>query len=253
MLLIRSIIFTSLMVLLVPIFVIPGLFITLPLSISGRYKFYSKWAYLIIWLLKVICNLRHEVEGVENIPSGSAIIYSKHQSMWETIALQTIFPPQLWVLKRGLLWLPFFGWALASVGSIGIDRGSGRKAVQQIVKQGKKRLDQGRWIVIFPEGTRVAPGQKKRYGIGGAVLAAESGYPLVPVAHNAGEFWRRRGLVKRPGVIRVVIGPVIKPNGKSAIEMNQIAERWIEDKVAEITTLNLNSSVKASAPATPTH
>jgi 1-acyl-sn-glycerol-3-phosphate acyltransferase len=252
MLLIRSIIFTVLMVLLVPIFVIPGVLITLPLSFSGRYRFYNKWAYLIIWLLKVICNLRHEVEGLENIPSGSAIIYSKHQSMWETIALQTIFPPQLWVLKRELLWLPFFGWALALMGSIGIDRGSGRSAVQQIVKQGKQRLDQGRWIVIFPEGTRVAPGQKKRYGIGGAILAEESGYPLVPVAHNAGEFWPRRGLVKRPGVIKVVIGPVIKPNGKSASEMNKIAEQWIEGKVEEITTLKADSSVTRSS-ITPTH
>ena len=168
------------------------------------------------------------------------------------MALQKMFPPQVWIMKREIFWLPFFGWALALMGSIGIDRGSGRSAVQQIVKQGKQRLDQGRWIVIFPEGTRVAPGQKKRYGIGGAILAEESGYPLVPVAHNAGEFWPRRGLVKRPGVIKVIIGPVIKPNGKSASEMNKIAEQWIEGKVEEITTLKADSSVTRSS-ITPTH
>jgi 1-acyl-sn-glycerol-3-phosphate acyltransferase len=196
----------------------------------------------MIWLLRVLCNLKYEVQGQQNIPDGAAIIFCKHQSTWETLALQQIFPPQVWVLKRELFWVPFFGWALMSLGSVGIDRKSGRKAIRQIVKQGAYRLKQGRWIVIFPEGTRVAPGVRKRYGIGGAVLAEHSGFPVVPVAHNAGEFWPRRGLLKKPGTIKVVIGEPIQTNGRSAEEINKLAEEWIEATVAEISTFNQKST-----------
>jgi 1-acyl-sn-glycerol-3-phosphate acyltransferase len=147
---------------------------------------------------------------------------------------QEIFPPQTWVLKRELMWIPFFGWALALLHPIAIDRGSGRKAIEQVVAQGRDRLRSGIWVVVFPEGTRVAPGTRRRHGIGGAVLAAETGYPVVPVAHNAGSFWPRRSFFKRPGTVRVVIGPVIEAQGKTAEEIRDLAEKWIENKMREL-------------------
>jgi 1-acyl-sn-glycerol-3-phosphate acyltransferase len=233
MIYIRSLIFTIIMITTVPVFVLPGLLLY-PFPYKVRYGFLSCWAKSVVWWLSFICGLRHEVINPENIPRGPAIIFCKHQSAWETIALQAIFPPQVWVLKHELIRVPVFGWALAMLESIAIDRSSGRKAVEQIVEQGRQRLDTGKWIVIFPEGTRVAPGQRKKFGIGGAVLAEQTGYPVVLVAHNAGDFWRRRSLVKRPGVIKVVIGPMIDPAGKTAAEIKDIAEHWINGMVDEI-------------------
>jgi len=232
------------MIATVPLFAIPGMLL-FPFPYKIRYGFLSRWAYLVIWLLKVICNLRHEVQGKENIPAGPAIIFCKHQSMWETIALQTIFPPHLWILKKELMKVPFFGWALYMMESIAIDRKAGRKAVDQIVEQGIQRLNRGRWIVVFPEGTRVRPGERKKFGVGGAVLAVKSGYPVVPVAHNAGEYWRRRALVKRPGVIKVVIGEPIETKGRTAVEIKTITEDWINKTLDDI------SSIKYSDAAAP--
>jgi 1-acyl-sn-glycerol-3-phosphate acyltransferase len=157
-----------------------------------------------------------------------------HQSMFETLALQKLFYPQTWVLKRELLWVPLFGWGLAMLAPIAIDRKAGRKAVRQVIDQGKARLDAGLWVVIFPEGTRVAPGAKGRYGMGGALLAEHSGYPVVPVAHNAGWYWPRRGFLKYPGTIRMVVGTPITSAGKTAAEINAEAEAWIEATVASI-------------------
>jgi 1-acyl-sn-glycerol-3-phosphate acyltransferase len=234
------------MVVTIPLFVMPGILL-FPFPYRIRYGFFTQWSTLVIWLLGVICNLRYEVHGKENIPKQSAIIFAKHQSAWETIALQRIFPPQLWVLKRELFWVPFFGWALWMLESIAIDRSSGRQAIKQIIEKGTERLKKGRWIVVFPEGTRTAPGEKRRYGIGGAILAEKSGFPVVPVAHNAGEYWSRRSLVKKPGVIKVVIGPVIDSNGKTAAEINQLAEDWIEGKMLEITTLPTGESASQVA------
>lgn len=208
--------------------------LTFPLPLKARYRFASQWARLQMRLARVLCGVRYRVEGRERLPGGPAIILSKHQSAWETMAFQAIFPIQTWVLKRELLWIPFFGWALALLRSIAIDRGSGRKAIAQIVEQGRDRLRQGVWIVVFPEGTRMAPGQHRRFGIGGAALAAATGYPVVPVAHNAGTFWPRRGFLKKPGTIRVVIGPTIHTHGKSAEEIIKKTEEWIEGKMPEL-------------------
>jgi len=200
-----------------------------------RYRFISQWARFHVWLLGALCGLHYRVEGREHLPQHStAIILAKHQSSWETLAFQEIFPPQVWVLKRELLWLPLFGWALALLNPIAIDRGAGRKAVKQIVDQGRQRLQTGRWVVVFPEGTRMSPGQHRRFGIGGAALAAESGYPVVPVAHDAGHYWPRRGFLKRRGTIRVLIGPVIDSRGKSAEEINRLAEAWVSDAMAQL-------------------
>ncbi len=229
----RSALFNLLMLLTVLVFA-PLALLTFPLPHPLRYRFISQWARLQTWLVGVLCGVRYRVEGREHLPKGPAIILAKHQSAWETIAFQKIFPIQTWVLKRELLLIPFFGWGLALMKPIAIDRGAGRKAVTQVIEQGQARLKEGIWIVVFPEGTRMAPGTTRRYGIGGAALAAESGYPVVPVAHNAGFFWPRRGFLKKPGTIHVVIGPVIHTRGKSAEEINRAAEGWIEKKMIEL-------------------
>jgi 1-acyl-sn-glycerol-3-phosphate acyltransferase len=204
------------------------------LPFPTRYRIIRQWARFQVFLLKAMCGLDYRVDGREHLPESAAVIMSKHQSAWETIAFQEIFPQQTWVLKRELMWIPLFGWALALLRPIAIDRGAGRKAIEQVIEQGRARLQSGIWVVVFPEGTRVAPGTRRRYGIGGAVLAAESGYPVVPVAHNAGSFWPRRGFLKRPGTIRVVIGPVIDPYGKSAEEIRRLAEEWVEGTMADL-------------------
>ena len=204
------------------------------LPFPARYRIIRQWARFQVFLLKVLCRLDYRVEGREHLPAGAAIIMSKHQSAWETIVFQEIFPAQTWVLKRELMWIPLFGWALALLRPIAINRGAGRQAIEQIIKQGRERLQSGIWVVVFPEGTRVAPGARRRYGIGGAVLAAESGYPVVPVAHNAGSFWPRRGFRKRPGTIRVVIGPAIDPRGRKAEEIIRRTEEWIEGAMREL-------------------
>lgn len=208
------------------------LFIFTPFHI--RYKVLTRWASFNLWCLEKLCGLTYVVEGKENIPAGNGIIFCKHQSAWETLALQQIFPPQTWLLKRELLWLPFFGWGLAMLGAIGIDRSSGSQAFAKLVEHGMDRLQRGIWLVIFPEGTRVAPGAQKKFHKGGALLAAKTAFPVVPVAHNAGTFWPRHSIVKRPGTIKVVIGPVIDSSQLRANEINKRAEQWINETVQRI-------------------
>jgi 1-acyl-sn-glycerol-3-phosphate acyltransferase len=213
------------------------LLFTFPFPLTTRWALLQHWVKFILWWLYLTCRLKHEVQGLEHVAGGPAIVFAKHQSTWETIALQTIFPLQVWVAKRELLWLPFFGWGLALMKCIAIKRGTGRAAIKQLVQQGKARLDEGIWIVIFPEGTRIPPGEKGQYRIGGAILAQKTGYPIVPVAHNAGEYWSRRSFIKRPGVIQVRVGAPISTAGKSAQQILEEASGWIEDRMAEITTL----------------
>lgn len=204
-----------------------------------RYRFIMQWSHFNLWCAEKICGLHYTVEGREHIPTQACVILSKHQSAWETYALPCIFPQTLsWVCKRELLWIPFFGWGLAMMQPIAIDRKAGRRALEQLVEQGTKRLNSGRSVVIFPEGTRIAPGRKGRYGIGGAMLAERSGYPVLPIAHNAGEFWPKRGFIKYPGTIRVVIGPLIESKGKSAAEINALAEDWIESAMGQLPMLD---------------
>jgi 1-acyl-sn-glycerol-3-phosphate acyltransferase len=162
---------------------------------------------------------------------------AKHQSTWETIFFHQFLPPMAIVLKRELLWVPFFGWALALLHPISINRSTTGSAVKQLMRQGKQHLSKGRWVLIFPEGTRTAPGVRKAYGIGGAMLAAHSGYPIVPAAHNAGEFWPRRKFIKRPGTIRLVFGPPIETQGYSARELNILTADWIENTMKRISTV----------------
>ncbi len=207
------------------------------LPTKTHYKWATLWNRFNIFWLELICGVKSRVEGLENLPEQPSIVFAKHQSTWETIKLPILLPQQVWVVKRELLKIPFFGWALTSLEPIAIDRSAGRKAIVQMIRQGRERLDSGRWIVVFPEGTRVEPGKTAKYKIGGAILAEKMGVPVVPVAHNAGEFWARHSFVKWPGTITVSIGPPISTEGKKAAEINAEAEAWIEAKMAEITTL----------------
>ncbi|MFB3080465.1 MAG: lysophospholipid acyltransferase family protein [Nitrosomonadaceae bacterium] len=234
----RSIFYTLLQI----IITLPYALIVLasfPLTPLSRYRVTSGWAHIMLFLTRVICGVRYRVLGMENIPKTPSIVLSKHQSAWETLAFQQIFPPQVWVLKKGLLRIPFFGWGLAMTSPIAINRSSGKAALKQIVQQGKDRLKQGLWIVIFPEGTRVAPGKKGKYGIGGAWLATHTGVSVVPVAHNAGELWGKNSFIKRSGTITVSIGAPIDPAGMKANELNARVEAWIELEVARISDKNI--------------
>ncbi len=213
---------------MVLILVVIGIYLAFPFSISTRYKVGSLWAKFNVWLLKVVCGLSYRVTGAENIPDSSVIILSNHQSTWETYALQAIFPEQTWVLKKELMKVPLFGWGIAMVKPIAIDRKAGRKAVEQLVEQGKRKLDEGRCVVIFPEGTRVLPGEKKRYKLGGAILASHVKQPIIPVAHNAGKFWPRHGFIKWPGEIQVHIGKPIYGYGREPAEIIKEVQEWIE-------------------------
>ena len=207
------------------------------LPFNWRFAVAKAWGQSMLFVGKHLCGLDYVIEGRENIPDVPSIIMIKHTTVFETYAQLAIFPPQTWVLKRELRWIPFFGWGLAAMNPIAIDRGAGLHAVQQVVEQGKERLANGIWITIFPEGTRMPLGETKRYGISGALLAREAQVPVLPVAHNAGEYWPRRSFIKRPGVIQVRIGAPISPQGKSAQEILDEASGWIEDRMAEITTL----------------
>ena len=194
----------------------------------------SRWSAINLWSLKTLCKLDFRIEGRENIPTGPAIIMCKHQSAWETLALQLVFPPQIWIVKRELLWIPIYGWALATMHPISIDRSAGMHAIMLVAREGQKRLNAGLWVVVYPEGTRTAPGEKRKYQPGGGLLAEKSGYPVIPVAHNSGYFWPRNSLDKKPGTITMVIGPAIHPQGKSAAEITRDVEDWIETTVAKL-------------------
>lgn len=231
MLLLRSVLFFLGQVITAPIFTLVA-FIALPLNPVTRNVLISGWARSMIWWLRITCNIRHEVTGLENLPKTPSIILSKHQSAWETLAFQAIFPTQVYVLKRELLWIPIFGWGLAMSSPIAIDRSAGREALKKLVSNGVARLKKGLWVVIFPEGTRKAPGEKGKYQIGGAWLATHTQTQVVPVAHNAGRYWAKNSFIKRPGIIRVHIGKPIQTAGLKADALNQQVEQWIETEMA---------------------
>lgn len=204
-----------------------------PLPYRVRYRIALAWVDSVLWLLKVLCRLDYVVEGREHIPAKPGIAYWKHASAWETIAQFRIIPPQSWVLKRELMWAPFLGWGIGLLKPIAIDRRAGRSAVEQVLARGRQRLDEGLWVCIFPEGTRMPAGTTRRYGISGALLAQKTGRCILPVAHNAGEFWPRRGLRKRRGTVRVCIGPPIETAGREIRDINDEAQAWIEGRMAE--------------------
>lgn len=227
---IRSTLFACVLVIVTPPYALFGA-LTFFLPPHLRYRIITSWTHVVLWFVWHLLGIRFRVTGRENIPARSVVILSKHQSAWETMGLQKIFPKLTFVLKRELLKVPFFGWGLAQLEMIAIDRAAGKDALEQVVEQGRQRLNDGYSVVVFPEGTRVPVGQARRYKLGGAWLATHTGTPVLPIAHNAGEFWRRNAFLKKPGEIVVSIGPVIETVGREPSEVNQLAEAWIEGEM----------------------
>jgi 1-acyl-sn-glycerol-3-phosphate acyltransferase len=215
---------------------------SMAIGVCGAFPFSVRFAIARAFgrgMLRVgrwLCGLDYVIEGQENIPDKACVFMIKHTTVFETYAQLAVLPPQVWVLKRELLWIPFFGWGLAATRPIAIDRNSGRNAIIQVISQGKERLADGICVSVFPEGTRVRAGETKRYGVSGAALAEAAGVDIVPIAHNAGDFWPRRGLRKTPGLIRFCIGPPISAAGRKPKDTNIIVQEWVESKMAEIST-----------------
>jgi len=199
-----------------------------------RFPFARTWALVNLAALKWICGLRWRFHGLDNVPAEPVIAFVKHQSTWETMALVKVLRSQVWVIKRELLRVPFFGWGIATLAPIAIDRAAGRAAVEQMVEQGRQCLEQGRSVIVFPEGTRIPPGRTVRYKMGGAVLAHRTQAPVLPIAHNAGEFWPRHSFAKWPGCIDLVVGTPIAVEGKTPEQINREAFDAIEQAMDEI-------------------
>jgi 1-acyl-sn-glycerol-3-phosphate acyltransferase len=228
-----SILFTLYLFVSVPIYSLLVL-ATAPLPRRMTYATVLRWVDSVLWMLRWLCRLDYVVEGREHLPRESCVVLMKHSSAWETLAQLRIFPQQTWVMKRELMWVPFLGWVLKLLTPIAIDRQGRSVAVQQVLEQGRQRLNEGLWVMIFPEGTRMPAGETRRYGMSGALLAAATGRPIIPVAHNAGDYWPRRGWLKRPGTVRVVIGPPITTTGVDPRALNELAQRWIEDTLVKM-------------------
>ncbi len=233
-LVVRSILFFAIMVAVT----IPWAcvcFIAAPLPYTKRYFITSRWNVFIIWLAKVLCGIRYQIKGAENFPDAPVIVLSKHQSAWETIFLLCKLPrPLVFVFKRELLYVPFFGWALGLLRMIPIDRNKGKDAFAHVVVQGRKRLADGQWVIMFPEGTRIPVGQSGKYKGGGARLAVETNTVVVPIALNSGECWGKNSFVKKPGLVTVSVGKPISPDGLTPIELMQKVENWIESEMRVI-------------------
>ena len=229
----RSCLFAAVQFLITPPYSLIALG-TFPLPALTRYRIIRGWARLMLVLVERICGIHYRVLGAEHIPSRPCVMLSKHQSAWETMAFQAIFPPQVQVIKRELLWIPFFGWGLAMVSPIAIDRASGVRALKQMIEQGKDRLERGFWVIVYPEGTRMAPGARGKYQTGGAAIAVHAGAPVVPVAHNAGKYWRRKAFLKYPGTITVSIGHAIDSRGMKSEVLTRRVEAWIESEMPRL-------------------
>ncbi|HEX4647470.1 MAG TPA: lysophospholipid acyltransferase family protein [Steroidobacteraceae bacterium] len=213
------------------------------LPFPRRFAMARAYAATVLAVLRWTCGLDYRLEGAP-LPAGCHVALWKHSSSWETIAMMVVFPRQVWVLKRELLWVPAVGLGVRLLHAIAIDRKAGHTAVAQVIEQGKQRLEEGDWVIIFPEGTRMAPGETRRYGVSGTLLAGEAGKLIVPVAHNAGFFWPRRGLLKKPGTVRVVIGEPVNPAGREVREVNEEIQAWVE---ATVRTLDPAHELRSSA------
>ena len=206
-----------------------------PLPLSWRYRLTVGWPRLAIWGARVIVGIRWRIKGSENFPNTPAIVLSKHQSAWETLFMPAHLPREVcFVYKKELHRVPFFGWGLALLRMIPIDRSKGRDAFEQVVTLGKRRLEEGRWPLLFPEGTRIPPGKEGRYKMGGALLATRTGSVIVPIAHNAGECWPKNSFIKKPGLITVSVGPTIETAGLDAEEVNRRVRDWIENEMRQL-------------------
>ena len=233
MILFRSILFALLAVLVTTVYGV----VVIPVSIISHklgYECARSWGLQIVRLAKYVCGIRYDIRGLESLPTTPSIVMAKHQSAWETVSMLAFLPRASWIIKRELVFVPVVGWSLAALKSIAIDRKSGKNARDQILEQGKAFLAAGQWINIYPEGTRVAPGKRGRYGIGGAWLAANTGTPIVPIAHNAGELWRRNAFMKQPGTVTMIIGAALATKDKTAATVIKEVEEWIENEMAKL-------------------
>lgn len=211
------------------------------LPLQYRYAIIMFWTSTIVRVLKTVCHVDYQIEGLENIPKDrNGIILSKHQSSWETFLIPTLFHQAAIILKQELLWVPFFGWGLAIIDPIAINRRDSASAMDQVIKKGKQCLDEGRWVLVFPEGTRIPPGQTGKYRLGGARLATTTGYPVIPIAHNAGRYWPKRGFIKKPGTIRLVIGSLIETQNRAPEEVMNQVKTWIEETMLRIDSTKTN-------------
>lgn len=228
---IRTCLFYFLLSSLTLVWCVPSLLLGLVLPYKWRYRVIAVvWGRAAIWLAKHVAGINYRVTGTENIPDKPCVILAKHQSTWETFFISSYFEPLSQVLKRELLRIPVFGWALAMVKPVAIDRSQPKQALKQVAQQGEQRLKQGNWLLIFPEGTRVPPGEIGKFSRSGAALAANLGYPVLPIAHNAGQFWPKLGWSKIPGTVDVVIGPLMHAEGsdpRSIADLNQRAYEWV--------------------------
>ena len=212
---------------------IPFLFISM-LSIllpaRRRSKIIAGWAMFVTWWLKITCDLKHDIKGLSNIPKQPCVFACAHQSTWETIATQTFLPPLAWVLKKELLKIPVFGWGLWATGPIAIDRSERKRALDQVIEQGIEKINEGRYVLIFPEGTRTPYGEKGRYKKGAAKLAKEANVPIIPVAHNAGKYWSNTTPWIKPGTVTCIFGPEISTHDKTDVQITNEVEQWIESQ-----------------------
>lgn len=224
---IRSILFYVGYALGVLVFGIIALLVAPVIPAEKRYYILTRFNFLVIYWARLTCGIRFEIEGQENMPERPMIVLCNHESAWETYMLGILFSPQSPVLKKELMAIPVFGWVLKYVEPIAIDRGKPATALKQMIIQGKEKLGAGRWVVIYPQGTRVRPGQEAKFNKGGAMLAKQSGYDVLLVAHNAGRCWPAGAVSKRPGVITVRIGPCLKAGELSRDEIHDQAEQWI--------------------------
>lgn len=211
------------------------LFIIPFVALNNRHKILVRnWAHVAMWLARNICGIRYEVKGVEHIPDRACVLISNHQSTWETFFLQTLFTPQSQVIKRELLSIPFFGWAFRLIKPIAINRDDPRAAIQDVVSQGTTALKEGRWVLIFPEGTRNPNGSLGKFSRGGVNLARKAEVDVLPIAHNAATCWPMETWLKKPGVISLHIGPAITTSEKTALEINNEARDWIEKELQQM-------------------
>jgi 1-acyl-sn-glycerol-3-phosphate acyltransferase len=230
----RSLLFMILMVIATVIWA-PLCFLFAPLSYRQRYYWTTRWNVFVLWAAKHVCGIRYQIKGYENLPDAPVILLSKHQSAWETIFYIYCMPrPLVYVFKKELTYIPFFGWGIALLRMIPIDRSKGRDAFAQVVTQGRQRLANGQWVIMFPEGTRTAVGSQGKYKGGGARLAVETHTPVVPIAMNSGECWPKNSFIKKPGLITVSIGKPISSEGLSATDVMQQVENWIESEMRVI-------------------
>lgn len=243
----RSLIYVLIQAPVTIFFCVSGL-LSVFLPFSWRYHWITTWSRTMIFLLKHICKIDHEIIGLENLPKYASVVLCKHQSGWETIFLQKLLPVQTWVLKKQLLWIPFFGWGLALLQPIAINRQL-KTSIKQLIEQGKAKLAKERWVIIFPEGTRIKVGETGKYARSGAELAIKANRPIVPMAHNAGLFWPKNSFLKYPGKITLVIGKAIYPSSpfyyqKDSSEITEEVKNWIENTTRELERKALSRSAQ---------